>query len=769
MKFSIAWIFNHLPLDWRSIDINDLVKRFNRITAEVEHIEYRSYDVATYTIAQIINLDTENVRSFSPEWGQEFDLPVREEVSVGDWVVLKKEPLGMRYACLRDIGSDKDGWMPKVSYRESGAWRMDILQEDYIIEVDNKSITHRPDLWGHRGMAREIGAILGVALHPLEQFLQEIPTTSMAHENSCTLMVQRPKECKSLAAVSATLAAPCVPSLVPMIFRLACVDIRPINAVVDLTNYVMLDIGAPMHAFDAEAIDNRTLRVSLATTGTTLTLLDGEMVTLTDRDLIIADSTKPVALAGIMGGKASGVQSTTKQVILEAGCFDAATIRHTASRLKKRTEASARFEKSLDADQPEYALRRFLFLAHQQQLLLGMPNMISRVGEVAHDRSIEIAHAYIERKIGVVVSQDQVVTILTLLEFMVVVNRTQDGVLYHITVPPFRATKDVTIPEDIIEEIARFYGYDSIEPHIPVQVLKSWDMTEVMRLRAIKQFLAYGLSMQEVYNYALYDEQFLHHLGFEPRYAVGVQSPISEHWQRLVTSLIPHLLKNVAHHAERHNFMRFFEWGRTWKAQGAEIVEKRVIAGISVHQKQPIDFYEAKQEIERLCISLKLDVSWQGIADPQDPWFAPYESAYLMHQATCIGIIGKVDQTFLHKVALGDAFIFELDGDYLLRYVPPVTKLVPINKYPEVIRDTSCWIPDGVLVDQILAVVRAKSSLLRYVQLIDYGSHELKPNHKAATIRCVLQDDTRTLTKEEVDDIMMIISQSLQNMGAIIR
>jgi len=148
-----------------------------------------------------------------------------------------------------------------------------------------------------------------------------------------------------------------------------------------------------------------------------------------------------------------------------------------------------------------------------------------------------------------------------------------------------------------------------------------------------------------------------------------------------------------------------------------------------------------------------------------------------MHHETCIGTIGKVDQTFLHKVTLGQAlrlssgqaFIFELDGDYLLRYVPAVTKLAPMSKYPEVIRDISCWIPDGVLVDQILALVRSQSSLLRHVQLIDYMSHELQDHHKAATIRCVLQDDTRTLTKEEVDGIITIISQNLQNMGAIIR
>ncbi len=773
MKFSIAWIFEHLAADWHAFPINELVAQFNQKTAEIERIEPISYDLMTFSMAQLMAADSQKCMLFSPEWRKEITLNPREGATIGDWFLLKKEAVDIRWAFLSDLGSGKDGMVPNLycpEHLQDGSWKKEILTKDCIIEVDNKSITHRPDLWGHRGIARECGAILGVPLKPFEQFLDTLPITRGPKTIAADILSLSVHNagCKSLAALNATIAEN-RPSSITMAFTLAKVDVRPINALVDLTNYVMFDIGAPMHVFDAQAVGTNTLSVRLAKTGEKLALLDGETVTLADYDLVITDGKNPISLAGIMGGKATSAQLATKRILIEAGCFDASMIRLASARLKKRSESSARFEKSLDANEPEYAVRRFLKLAHVQQLGITPASHILFVGEQGQTKSIEVSHHFIESRLGVTLEQKQVINILEHLEFGVAIEKRADDVLYKITVPPFRATKDVLIKEDIVEEVGRCYGYDRIPRALPVQHLKPWDMTPVMRTRMVKQFLAYGVQMQEVYNYALFDEQFLQQLDWAPRDAARVQSPISEHWQRLVTSLIPHLIKNVQVNAEHHDHVRFFEWGRTWSVTNDKIAEKRVLAGIMVHQKGVIDFYTAKQDIERFCSMLALPISWTNMATPEDPWYAPHESAYLIHEGTQVGRAGKIDQSFLHRVVLGDGFIFEFDADFLVNYVQSLRKYEPTSKYPEVIRDISCWVPVAVMVDQIIALVKTGSPLLRDVHILDYFTSEEDKNRKALTIRLVIQDFTKTLTKEEVDSIMHSITQSLEKIGAVIR
>lgn len=776
MKFSIRWIFEHIIGDWQAIGITKLVDTFNKVTAEIERYEKRVVDLDSYTVAQVIAYNDLFVELFSPEHNKIYQLNLRESVEIGSWYLLTKISSGMRWANYADLGGNRGGLLPAAHISEeqrAGSWKKSVWSFDYIIDVDNKSITHRPDLWGHRGIAREVAAYYGLSLKSLDEFLVKLPIKReqevMASEGVTSLCLQMNQHvpCQSIAATQIFEVDP-RPSDIALFFRLAPVDSGLVNVAVDITNYVMLDLGSPMHVFDANAIKDNQLEVRMAKNGERLTLLDGETITLTDHDLVIADSSRPLSLAGIMGGAHSGVTAQTKNIVAEAGCFDAATIRRTAAHHKKRTDASARFEKSLDASLPVQAIARYLALAQEFQVAIKPATEILLRGHEGRALEIELVHDTIEKKLGVSIAPERVRAILTHLEFAVAPMQSEVELKYTITVPSFRASKDIRIKEDIIEEIARFYGYGLIVQCLPIQEHKPWDMNPLMRLRQIKNFLAYGLCLQEVYNYALYDENFLRILDFNPN-ALEVLSPVSEHWRRLVTSLFPHLLKDVQQNAQHSDQLRFFEWGRTWIVEQDVVHEKRTLAGIMLHQKEVIDFYSAKQEIERLCSLLGLSVLWQRFDMLDDSWFAPYESAYLMVDGLCIGRAGKMKLSQLHKVASGDAFIFEFDADFLYSHKPSIHTYEAASKFPEIIRDISMFVPVILTVNFLEELIKHIDARIYQVSLIDFFVLQDNAEQRAVTIRFIVRDTTKTLTKDEVDVITNRIIEKLQSVGAMIR
>lgn len=778
MKFSVRWLFDHLVGDYRLIDIHQLVETFNKKTAEIERIIAIKHELDDFSAVRVTAVDTNQVSVWSPEWQKNHMLATREGVVVGQWYLVRRHHDQVMWALMSDLASDKDGLVGPVhveDHEQAGAWKKAVAADDSILEVDNKSITHRPDLWGHRGIAREVGAYFGLSLKPLSDFLTEIPLKRAAHgagiEDSVGALrinVEQKAPCVSIATMRCADSS-ARPSSLAMIFRLATVDIKPISAPVDITNYVMFDLGAPMHAFDASAIKHDVLEVRLAKNGEKLTLLDGETIMLTGEDLVITDGEQPISLAGVMGGKNSGITETTNSLVLEAGCFEAGAIRRTATNHKKRTDASARFEKGLDATAPVLAIRRFLSLAQQQGILMRPASILLVVGADVPPQHINLDHAMLEAKLGITIAPEKVIEILQRLEFEVTVSRHDDALMYAVTVPVFRATKDVAIPEDLIEEITRFYGYDHVPRSLPIQQHLPWDMHPVMRVRAMKNFLAYGLSMQEVCNYALYDEQFLQRLAYAPENTTQVQFPVSEHWRRPVTSLIPHLIKTVEHNIGHSEQLRFFEWGRTWSVKEATLIEQRVLAGIMVHQKIAIDFYSAKQELERMFELLDMDIAWQRIDTSHYPWLEPYESAHLIYRGTVIGYAGKISKSFLHRVVYGDAFIFELDGDMLIRHDAEPKKYKQPSKYPEVVRDISMFVSESLTVAEVVRVIKSIDPRIDHVSLKDFMPAVQPDVRKALTVRFVLQDDKKTLTKEEADAVVMHAVHALQGLGAVIR
>jgi phenylalanyl-tRNA synthetase beta chain len=774
MRLSVAWIFDHIDADWRKININDIVTKFNQTTAEIEGFFKISIDLDKFTLAKVTNLNSQHIQLFSPEWNKEFGLPARKGILLEQWFLIKKENNILSWATAQELGSGKDFVLPSFLIKpmdEKGAWKENFESLDYIIELDNKSITHRPDMWGHRGFAREVAALLELPFKPIEPFLVKKPitesdaTVKATETNPFNVTVEAHNVCKSFSGIYISNIT-WQPSLLSIAHRLVRIDGRPIDALVDMTNYVMFDLGQPMHAFDAERIISKKLNIRMAHQKEKITLLDGETVELTSQDIVVADDGKALGLAGVMGGRDSGITSSTKSILLESACFDATTIRHTAERYKKRSEASARFEKSLDPHQTVLAIERFLKLLDDVHLDYEDSNEIFEIGPSIPVIKISVSHDFIEKRLGAIIDTDFILKTLHTLEFGVELQ----GSEYIVTVPSFRGTKDVKIKEDIVEEIGRFYGFTNLIPQLPLMELQSKNLDWVSRTRKIKQILAYAMHMRELYNYAFFDEEFLLTLKWQPEHTLEVKSPVSENWRRLVTTLIPGLLKAVAINSAEYDQLRFFELGRIWHhAKEMEVFEKKSLAGILYDKKNPINFYDAKAELTQLFDALKLEIMWQKIDHPHHPWYAPYQTAHLIHQGISVGIAGSMHPTFLNSVCPGSGFIFELDGDFLLHHKDEIKQFVPASKYPEMVRDISLIISVDQTADAIIDLISQIDPKIISVSLIDFFEKSEWPDKRSMTFRFVISDKEKTLTKEEADAIWDNVAASLKQIGATIR
>ena len=767
MKISIRWVFDHIGSHWATIDIARLVKLFNEKTAEIEKVEQVAINVDDFSLVRVNRIEEDKVVCFSDEWKQECELSPRTDVQQGECCVVKRDGSHIRWAHLADFSSDKEGLLPAVYVKDVARWKDEFESDDYILHVDNKSITHRPDMWGHRGFAREIAALLDVPFKEESQFLAHKSIREGEHhvaateDNPFAVAIKDQEWCNRFAGLyfgSVEYRA----SSLWMAHRLARVDTRPIDFMVDATNYVMLDLSQPLHAFDAEKITTQVIEPQRARAGQKLELLDGQTIELTDQDLVIADGDQPLALAGIMGGKMSGVSAQTRKLFLESAHFDATAIRRSALRFKVRSEASARFEKTLDPNQNIAGILRFIKLLDDEGMPYSCAPEIISLGKRYQPISIEVSHAFIEQCIGTHVETDFVLHTLTKIQFGVELH---DG-MYTITVPTFRATKDIGIKQDIAEEVARFYGYGAIPVALPKKETKAHSLESVYRLRSIKQVCAYSMLMREVYNYAFFDESFLSELNFDPRDAVSVKNPVSENNQRLITSLIPGLIKCLVTNNTQEQ-MRFFEWGRIWR-QESQIREQQTLGAV-FYDKKFVDFYDAKAALLQLFNLLEMPVEWQKVDEPRDPWFMPYQTAELVVDGVVIGIAGKLDKTFLHQVIEGDAFAFELNGDALLAYVRPQQRYEKPSKYPAVERDISILVPLRLTVRHVIHAIKTVDDRISGIKLVDMFDKREWVGQRALTFRFNIEATDRTLTKDEAEDVWQKVAQTIKDLGATVR
>ncbi|HXJ38394.1 MAG TPA: phenylalanine--tRNA ligase subunit beta, partial [Bryobacteraceae bacterium] len=531
MKFSYNWIREFV--DGLEVDPHSLERLITMKTAECDGIEVVGELLIGAVLAKVESVDRiegqKNVVAIvnAGRYGRKTVVCGAPNCRAGITTVYV--PLGQKtvsgvvsdgmLASAAELGINKDH-SGIIEFNDS----MTLPVADYAIEIDNKSITHRPDLWGHHGMAREVAAITGrPLLDPVKIDLLPAPGCPVKIEIEDFDLCPR---YSALVFENVTIQ----PSPLWLQARLTAAGLNTKNNIVDLTNYLLAELAQPTHAFDREKLVGGTIFARPARTGETIVALNDETYSLSPANLVIADASGPIAIAGVIGGRDSAIGDSTTSIVLESANFNASSVRKTSSTLKLRTDASIRFEKAQDPHNTIRALARAL------ELLPILSPGIRLVGGLA-DTSRELKSPppisldldWLARKLGRVLDPAEVRRILESLEFKV-----SDD--FSVTVPSWRATKDIALPEDLVEEVGRMIGYDSIEPRPPlVACAPSFDPPEREFLRTVRRSMA-AQGFNEVSNYSFISEEEAKRFGFAPEDHVRVLNPIAAGQELMRTS-----------------------------------------------------------------------------------------------------------------------------------------------------------------------------------------------------------------------------------------
>jgi phenylalanyl-tRNA synthetase beta chain len=781
MLLSLAWIFDHIEGRYSTIDVDLLITKFNTHTAEIETFYKLTLDPSLFELVKCGRQEDSSFKFLLPDQ-KSVILPPRPETVADSFYLIKKNGTTFGWATLEDFGKKRDiTQLPALSLPLadfiSGSWKSLLPTNDVILDIDNKSLTNRPDMWGHRGFAREIAFLLDMKFKDTSQLLNQ---TSCHREsitgfttNDFTLENHAPNACTafSLTKFRKVINTATHPMLA---LRLAAIGQKSIDALVDLTNYVMYDWGHPMHAFDADKLSSTNLNVRFARPGESITLLDSSDICLTAEDVVVATDSAILSLAGIKGGATTAITLDTKSVLLEVANFKPDVIRRTSLRNKTRTDASARFEKNLDAEQIPNVIARFITLAKHYQIDVEVPTNSHFACAPYQHRVIEVEHKFLRNFSGLPLTPNQVIDTLSKLDFSVKTksqNAGCDDTIYLVTVPSFRATKNIQHKEDILEEITRCIGFEKIPAIVPSVTRRPYDLAKVLQLRSFKRFLAYSAKMIEQANYPFYDETFLQQIKHQPTETLTLENPVSENQRRLVQSLIPGLLKNVQQNKNLADNLGFFEMAKIWPHQNNGFVEQKVVAGIFVSKRKENCFYEYKAFVEQMLKLCAKVCIWEKKASLFQTWEHNFQTATLLCNRNVIGTAGTLSPTTLLDLGFeisSTGFAFELLVDPLLDDNFTKSHYLPISKFPASYLDVSMFIPPTLTVLTIQDLLKKVHDLVETVLLLDIFEKK-NENNRALTFRLLLQSYERSIEKTDLELVSLMATEALQKAGATVR
>ncbi len=780
MILSMNWIGDFVDLT--GLDKKALIHRFTLSTAEVEDIIEKGADTYGVIVAKIVSVENHpnskklhllkidtgrgivdcvcgapNVRegmrvAFATEGGSVAGH------AIGAATVAGYPSFGM---CCSEaelgISADNSGLFEITDDIPLGTDLKSVYAiDDILFEVDNKSLTNRPDLWGHYGIAREFAAIA-------ERPLKPVPSADLTAYDALapvTIEIRDPLHAYRYIGVKVEDISVHT-SPVNMRIRLFYCGSRAINLLADLTNYVMLELGQPMHAFDLRRVDK--IEVQRFPEGFSFDTLDGQSRAIDENTLMITSGDTPVAVAGIMGGLASEIEDDTTSLLLESACFDGVSIRKSSSRLGLRTDASMRYEKMLDPELCAAATARFLTL-----LLAICPT--ARVTSAVTDCYVTkypviemtIDKAYVDRYTGIDISSDRIERTLTALGFGV--DRTGD--VFHVTVPSWRATKDVTIRADLIEEITRIYGYDNFEIFTAegklAPVLPEVSATDEARAKTL---LVDRFALHEVHSYIWCDGPKYREIGIAVEDNVKIINPGTPDHATLRTSMAPTLLSFLAENRGAADSYGLFEVGRTVEGlrEDGDCNERRIL-GIALYSRTESEeavFLRARDILTSLALSQKHAEAVFSATDPLHAWEHPANTFTLSVGGVVCGRLSVPHPTVGAAIDKKAAIAFaEVDMDLFSSAAAAPIRYREASRFPGIDIDMT-FVADLSSVDYTALVSAAKAAggaLLDSVSLVGTYATE---GEETLTLRFSFVSAEKTLSKAEVQPATEAISAAL--------
>ncbi len=803
MKISLSWLNEFVDLS--DLAPEKVAEHLSLHTAEVEGVEVFGAAIADVVVGHVVECgrhpDADKLSVTRVKYGA--DAPaevvcgapnVRQGLKVAFAPVgctlpgglkIKKAKLRGQVSCGMicsarelELSEEHDGILELEDDAPVGARLVDHLELlDAVLELDNKSLTHRPDLWGHYGFARELAAILGRELRPLpvreawDGPAAEVPIT-----------LEDPEACPLYLGLRVDLDGPPRPSPTWLQRRLLAVGQRPLNDLVDLTNYLLHEIGQPTHAFDLACLEGPEIRVRRAAAGERFTTLDEVERELTAEDLVIADGGRAVALAGVMGGANSEVGDSTGSILLESAVFQPVRVRRTAKRLNLRSEASARFEKSLDPALAEQALRRFAVLLERvrpEARVVGAPASAGSAAAPVID--LELDPARTAELLSLDLDRGAVGGSLRALGFGV--EDSGQGPL-SVRVPSWRATKDVTTPIDLVEEVGRLSGYHRIQPEpLSAPVIPPW-VDPVRELgRRLADRLAGAWSGAETQGYSFLDRNWAGRLGLEVDAFARLANPVQAGVDLVRRDPVPTLLEQAAGNVRERGAGLLFELAKGYEADAPTeegLPRERVWLGAVLWQRKGARpdgpesvFGRARSLVEDLLRTAVVDGCAERDGAPP-AWAHPARSLAWSADGRPLATSAAVEPRLAKAldldgvdaaVALVDlAVLAELGADRLPSFRSPA-------KLPGIKVDVALALPAEIAYAEVETALRkAGGKLLERLELFDlFEGGSLPAGQRSLAFHALLRAADRTLEEKDERKFLQKVERAAQELGGSLR
>ncbi|HDC7967585.1 TPA: phenylalanine--tRNA ligase subunit beta [Staphylococcus aureus] len=800
MLISNEWLKEYVTID---DSVSDLAERITRTGIEVDDLIDYTKDIKNLVVGFVKSKekhpDADKLNVCQVDIGE--DEPVQivcgaPNVDAGQYVIVAKVggrlPGGIKIkraklrgersegmiCSLQEIGISSN-YIPKsfesgiYVFSESQVPGTDALQalylDDQVMEFD--LTPNRADALSMIGTAYEVAALYNTKMTKPETTSNEL---ELSANDELTVTIENEDKVPYYSA-RVVYDVTIEPSPIWMQARLIKAGIRPINNVVDISNYVLLEYGQPLHMFDQDAIGSQQIVVRQANEGEKMTTLDDTERELLTSDIVITNGQTPIALAGVMGGDFSEVKEQTSNIVIEGAIFDPVSIRHTSRRLNLRSESSSRFEKGIATEFVDEAVDRACYLLQTYANGKVLKDRVSSGELGAFITPIDITADKINRTIGFDLSQNDIVTIFNQLGFDTEIN---DDVI-TVLVPSRR--KDITIKEDLIEEVARIYGYDDIPSTLPVfDKVTSGQLTDRQyKTRMVKEVLE-GAGLDQAITYSLVSKEDATAFSMQQRQTIDLLMPMSEAHASLRQSLLPHLIEAASYNVARKNKdVKLFEIGNVFFANGEGELPDQVeyLSGILtgdyvVNQwqgkKETVDFYLAKGVVDRVSEKLNLEFSYRR-ADIDG--LHPGRTAEILLENKVVGFIGELHPTLAADNDLKRTYVFELNFDALMAVSVGYINYQPIPRFPGMSRDIALEVDQNIPAADLLSTIHAHGgNILKDTLVFDvYQGEHLEKGKKSIAIRLNYLDTEETLTDERVSKVQAEIEAALIEQGAVIR